>query len=154
MDEAADVFFAGQGKALGVREADANEERWQKRAYRRCVAAQSLIALSGVMLSLLGSARSETVDVKYGGRVDLRVFVCTETKSSFVNRVCYDKMNAYMLILLNSIWYHYCEIDPGTVASLINADSVGRFYNTNIKGTGSDGPFDCRTHRAPKYSDG
>jgi hypothetical protein len=28
---------------------------------------------------------------------------------------------------------------------------MGRYYNANIKGSGSDGPFDCRTHRAPKY---
>ena len=70
----------------------------------------------------------------------------TNTVSSFVNRVCYDKTNSYMLILLKNTWYHYCEIDAGTVALLISATSVGRYYNTNIRGTGKDGPFDCRTH--------
>ena len=24
-------------------------------------------------------------------------------------------------------------------------------FNASIKGTGADGPFDCRTHRAPTY---
>jgi hypothetical protein len=25
------------------------------------------------------------------------------------------------------------------------------YYNANIKGTGKDGPFDCRTHAKPTY---
>ena len=100
---------------------------------------------------ICGSVVAETVEVKYHGPVDLKPFSCTDTKSSFVNRVCYDKANTYMLILLNSTWYHYCEIDAGTVSSLIKADSVGRYYNSNIKGTGKDGPFDCRTHKVPRY---
>ena len=99
----------------------------------------------------VGAASAETVDVKFRGPVDLKPFTCTDTKSSFVNRVCYDKTNTYMLILLNKTWYHYCEIGEGTVSSLIKADSIGRYYNANIKGTGKDGPFDCRTHKVPKY---
>src|SRR5262245_3724385 len=97
------------------------------------------------------TARAESVYVKYRGPVDLRPFTCTNTVSSFVNRICYDKANSYMLILLNGTWYHYCEIDARTVAALIDAESVGRFYNANIKGTGKDGPFDCRTHKLPAY---
>ena len=31
------------------------------------------------------------------------------------------------------------------------ADHPARFYNTNIKGTGKNGPFDCRTHKVPTY---
>lgn len=100
---------------------------------------------------LSATAQAETVNVKYRGLVDLKPFTCTNTESSFVNRVCYDKANSYMLILLNNTWYHYCEIDAVTVASLISAGSVGRFYNANIKGTGKDGPFDCRTHKVPTY---
>lgn len=104
-----------------------------------------------VALLFASTASAETVDVKYHRPVDLKPFTCLDTKSSFVNRVCYDKANAYMLILLNTTWYHYCEIDARTVSSLTKAESVGRYYNSNIKGTGKDGPFDCRTHRIPKY---
>jgi hypothetical protein len=68
-----------------------------------------------------------------------------------VNRVCYDKAKKYVVIQLRDTWYHYCEIDDRTVAALINADSVGRYYNANIRGTGNDGPFDCRTHKVPSY---
>jgi len=38
-------------------------------------------------------AEAETVDVNYRGPVDLKPFTCQDTKSSFVNRVCYDASN-------------------------------------------------------------
>jgi KTSC domain len=110
-----------------------------------------ILTVMAMVVVLNAPALAETGEVKYRGPVDLKPFTCTNTVSSFVNRVCYDKENSYMLILLNTTWYHYCEIDAGTVASLISADSVGRFYNANIKGTGEDGPFDCRTHKVPNY---
>lgn len=96
-------------------------------------------------------AEAETVDVKYRGPVDLKPFTCQDTKSSFVNRVCYDASNQYMIILLKETYYHYCEIPKATVDALLSADSKGRYYNANIKGTGKDGPFDCRTHKIPTY---
>jgi hypothetical protein len=46
-----------------------------------------------------------------------------------------------MLINLSGTWYQYCEIDPATVANLLDAESMGRFYNASIKGN-----FDYRTH--------
>jgi KTSC domain-containing protein len=60
--------------------------------------------------------------------------------------VYYDRRNEYMLISLNGTFYHYCEIDAGTVSSLLDAPSRGRFYNASIKGQ-----FDCRVHRVPSY---
>lgn len=97
-------------------------------------------------------ARSEIVDVKYRGPVDLKTFACTDTpRSSFIQRVCYDKAQSYMLINLRGTFYHYCELPPATYEGLIAAPSMGQFYNSNIKGTGKDGPYDCRTHRVPNY---
>jgi hypothetical protein len=54
-----------------------------------------------------------------------------------------------MLIQLNAVWYRYCEIGATTVNALLTAESAGRYYNANIKSIGKDGPFDCRTHKAP-----
>jgi hypothetical protein len=89
--------------------------------------------------------RAESVHVKYRG--DLRFFDCWEvTRSSFIKRVCYDRRNEYMLISLNGTFYHYCEIDAGTVSSLLSAPSMRKFYNARIKGQ-----FDCRVHRVPEY---
>ena len=79
--------------------------------------------------------RTESVYIKYRGDVDLRFFDCWEImRSSFIKRVCYDRRNEYMLISLNGTFYHYCEIDAATVSSLLNAPSMGRFYNASIKG--------------------
>ena len=90
---------------------------------------------------------AETVCVKYGACLDLAPFHCTATpQSSFVRRVCYDAANAYMVIQLKAVWYHYCGIDPTTVEELLTADSVGRVYNGSVKGN-----FDCRLTPPPRY---
>jgi hypothetical protein len=95
---------------------------------------------------------SEIVDVKYRGAVDLKPFACTDTpRSSFIQRVCYDKAQSYMLISLRGTYYHYCELPARTFEAFVTASSMGQFYNQNIKGSGSDGPFDCRTHKVPQY---
>src|SRR6266567_1733879 len=77
--------------------------------------------------------RSEVVQVKYRGKVDLRTFKCTEVSATFVKRVCYDDSNQYMLISLNGVYYHYCEIDRGTVSNLLSAESKGGFYNAQVR---------------------
>ncbi len=56
-----------------------------------------------------------------------------------------------MVILLKGTYYHYCEIGQSTVDELLGAESMGKYFYANIKGSGSDGPFDCRTHRVPEY---
>ena len=102
--------------------------------------------------ALSGVATAESVTVKYRGPVPLDTFQCaTIERSSPVKRVCYDAAQHYMVILLKSTYYHYCGIGQGTVDALLAADSMGRYFNANIKVSGTDGPFDCRTHRVPKY---
>jgi KTSC domain len=100
-----------------------------------------------VALCACPAAQAESVYVKYRGEVDLKFFNCTDiARSSFIRRVCYDRPNEYMLISLNGTFYHYCEIDGGTVSALMTAESMGRYYNASIKGR-----FDCRTYRVPEY---
>jgi hypothetical protein len=95
---------------------------------------------------------AETVVVKYRGEVDLTTFSCTDiSRSSFIERVCYDGVQSYMLINLRGTYYHYCELPPAVLDAFLTAPSMGQYYNRNIKGTGLDGPFDCRTHRVPQY---
>jgi hypothetical protein len=99
-------------------------------------------------LALISSwAIAEEVDVKYRGRLDLAPFKCTDvTRSSFIRRVCYDKGERYMLISLNGTYYHYCNIPQSTVVALMSSDSMGRFFNAQVKGQ-----FDCRLTPAPRY---
>jgi hypothetical protein len=109
------------------------------------------LILAAVMAAGLWCAghpvQAETVFVKYRGAVDLAPFACNDiTRSSFINRVCYDHTNAYMLISLNGTYYHYCGIGAATVSALLAADSMGRFYNASVKGN-----FDCRVNRVPAY---
>lgn len=55
------------------------------------------------------------------------------------------------LLSLNCMtYYHYCEIDAATVQGLERANSKRQFFETRIRGSGADGPFDCRTHPIPK----
>ena len=98
------------------------------------------------------AAAAETVTVKYRGPVPLNSFErAIVDRSSLVQRVCYDVAQEYMIILLKGTYYHYCEIGQGTVEEFMGAASMGKYFNANIRGSGSDGPFDCRTHRVPVY---
>lgn len=97
-------------------------------------------------------ASAETIDVKYYGKLDLAPFACTDvSRSSFINRACYDKSQQFMVVQLRSVYYPYCEMSAAIFDAFLTAQSMGKYYNANIKGSGSDGPFDCRTHRVPKY---
>jgi hypothetical protein len=96
-------------------------------------AASRSVAFSLSILVHTIGANAETVDVKYGGTVDLKPSACEEfTRSSFIKRVCYDARNRYMLIKLNETWYHYCAIDAETVTNLKGAPSMGRYFNASI----------------------
>jgi hypothetical protein len=71
-----------------------------------------------ILLLLTTEVRSETVDVKYRGTVDLKTFECRDTpRSSFIRRVCYDKAQSY---------YHYCELPPAKFDALMGAPSMGK----------------------------
>ena len=110
-----------------------------------------MIRLIFTLVLLLSSwAEAETVDVKYRGPVDLEPFACQDiTRSSVVNRLCYQAFSQYVIVQLKTTYYHYCEMPKRIVDAWLAADSMGRYYN--IKGTGKDGPYDCRTHKVPQY---
>ena len=108
-----------------------------------------LIILALVLICQVATA--ETVQVKYHGAVSLDAFACEDVKErSDVSRFCYDKAARYMVIRLKTTYYHYCEIDAATVQGLERASSKRQFFETRIRGSGADGPFDCRTHPIPK----
>ena len=68
-----------------------------------------------LILVLAAEIHAETVDVKYRGPVDLKTFECRDiNRSSFIQRVCYDKAQSYMIINLRGSYYHYCELPPAT----------------------------------------
>lgn len=90
---------------------------------------------------------AETVVVKYHGPVDLARMRCeTIERSSFIRRLCYDTKAKYVVVALNDTYYHYCGVPADVVASWRTAESMGRFYNAQVKGR-----FDCRQGYVPSY---
>jgi hypothetical protein len=107
------------------------------------------VATAVVALLFTAEVKSETIDVKYWGPLDLKTFECRDiSRSSFIQRVCYDRAQSLMVISLKGVYYPYCELPQAALESFMVAPSMGQFYNENIKGTGSDGPYDCRTQSA------
>jgi hypothetical protein len=90
-------------------------------------------------------ADAETVNVEGRGVVDLKPFVCQDiTRSSIVNRVCYDASNRTMIVELNSVYSQYCGVPKAARDSFLNAPSMGHYYNAIIKGSGAQAPYQCR----------
>jgi KTSC domain len=104
-------------------------------------------SLGIVWLLFATSGSAEIVIVKYRGPVDLSHFACEQiTRSSVVKRLCYDSRERYVIVNLTGTYYHYCEVPPDTVVAWRKAESMGQFYNTQVKGR-----FDCRVLHVPSY---
>lgn len=92
---------------------------------------------------------ADTVTVKYRGPVDLTPFDCESiSRSSFINRLCYDPKEKYVIVNLNGTYYHYCEMPDSVVTAWRQADSMGRYYNAEVKGR-----YDCRVLHVPSYKE-
>ena len=85
--------------------------------------------------------RSDPVDVANPWFVRLG-----RSDSSLVDAAFYDANNRYAIIVLNGTAYHYCGIPPGEWSAFTSAGSLGRHFNSQIKGN-----FDCRTGFIPEY---
>ncbi len=101
-----------------------------------------------VVASLGGTTQAETVFVKYGGEVDLTPFACNSSfTSSFIERICYDAKETYMLIKMKpGVWYHYCTVPSSIVGEFLSANSKGSYYNATIKGR-----YVCQIENTPPY---
>ena len=96
-------------------------------------------------------ADAETVNVQYGGAVNLAPFACQDiTRSSVVNRVCYDAASRYMIVQANAAYSQYCDVPEAVRDSFLNAPSMGQYYKVNIKGSGAPGPYECDAQRMQK----
>jgi hypothetical protein len=93
------------------------------------------------------SVVAETVYVKYRGPLDLSNLQCEwVTRSSLVQRLCYDKGNQYVVVSLQGTYYHYCAVPPSVVSQWRAADSMGKYFNAAIKGR-----YDGRVNPVPAY---
>jgi KTSC domain len=100
-----------------------------------------------LLVGLAGAswADAEIINVEQRGAVDLKPFVCQDiTRSSLVNRVCYDAANQTMIVQSNTVYSEYCDVPEAARDSFLNAPSMGQYYNANIKGAGAQAPYQCR----------
>ncbi len=104
------------------------------------------------LLVLTAEVRSETVDVKYRGPVDLKTFECRDTpRSSFIQRVCYDKPQSYMIINLKGTYYHYCDLPSVTFRYEIAADN-GRACRRDKPGAPCGGEDESSSPKTGQFS--
>ena len=101
---------------------------------------KKLLLILFLSLGFTAASYAESVYVEHQGSVSLDGFYCEKTRSSFVDRICYQEQNNYVLVLLSDNYYQYCRVPYSIVNRWFNATSKGRFYNSNIKGR-----FDCRS---------
>jgi hypothetical protein len=53
-----------------------------------------------------------------------------------------------MLIQRHAVYRQYCDLPQDMRDALLNAPSMGQFFNANIEASGRDGSgrYGCRTH--------
>lgn len=92
-----------------------------------------------VLLFSAPLAFAEDVQVKYQGTLSLDSFECRDIdRSSFINRLCYDEGESAMILLLKDTYYKFCDVEPSLVDRFESAPSMGKFFNSEIKGQ-----YDC-----------
>jgi hypothetical protein len=109
--------------------------------------------LAILLVSLVGASwtDAETVEVENRRTVDLKPFACQDiTRSSLVNRVCYDAAARVMIVQMNAAWSQYCDVPETTRDKFLNAPSMGQYYKAQIKGSGT-GPYECEPHHDPRH---
>jgi hypothetical protein len=106
-----------------------------------------------LLIGLAGASwtDAEAVDVQRRGVVDLRPFVCQDiTRSSLVNRVCYDAADRTMIVQVNSLYFQVCEMPQAALQAFLNAPSMGQYYRSKIAIAGSNEPGNCPAPGASK----
>ena len=92
---------------------------------------------------------AESIDVRYLGPVNLKPFICQDiTRSSLIERVCYDEANRHMVVRHSAVHDQYCELPKGVVVAFLNAPSMGQYFKANIAGNDKSGPYDCGARKA------
>jgi hypothetical protein len=101
-------------------------------------------ATSFIAFLMTAQVGSETINVRGHRVIDLKTFECRDiTRSSIVQRVCYDRAQRHLIVAVKGAYDQYCDLPADTFDALMGAPSMGQFFNRNIRGA-SGGPFACR----------
>ena len=104
-----------------------------------------MVRIATLLLHLFtAGVGSETVDVRDRGPVDLGTFECLDiTRSSILQRVCYDRARRHLIVAVKGSYDQYCDLPAETYDALLGAPSMGGFFNRHISGA-SGARFACR----------
>jgi hypothetical protein len=109
-------------------------------------------ATSLIAFLLAAPVGSETVEVRDRGAVDLETFECRDiNRSSLIQRVCYDHAQRYLIVGISASYHDYCELPQQIFDGFMTAPSMGQFFKENIRRSGPDDRYDCRTHRRANH---
>jgi hypothetical protein len=76
----------------------------------------------------------EIVDLKYGDSINLSGYDSFDTsKSSFIEGAWYLNRTEHLILDLGTSNYEYCDVPKKIWNSFKNAESLGSYYNSNIK---------------------
>ena len=108
-------------------------------------------ATSLIVFLIAAPVGSETINVSGHGVIDLDTFECRDiSRSSLIQRVCYDSVQRTLIVGIRGGYDNYCELSQQTFESFMNAPSMGQFFNRNIRRSEPDARYDCRTHRTKR----
>jgi hypothetical protein len=104
-----------------------------------------MVRIATLLLHLFAAeVGAETVDVKDRGPIDLQTFECRDiTRSSILQRVCYDRAQRHLIVAVKGAYDRYCDLPAETFDALMVAPSMGQFFNRTIRGA-SGALFACR----------
>lgn len=104
------------------------------------------IALIVAMLIAAPWQEAETVEVMNQGPIDLASFRCQDvTRSSVIDRVCYEENTRRMLVQRHTLYHAYCDVPVDIRDGLLNARSMGHYYRINLEAAREQGRYGCRT---------
>jgi hypothetical protein len=95
-----------------------------------------MVRIATLLLHLFAAeVGAETVDVKDRGPIDLQTFECRDiTRSSILQRVCYDRAQRHLIVAVKGAYDRYCDLPAETFDALMVAPSMGQFFNRTIRG--------------------
>lgn len=95
----------------------------------------------------LAWAEADTVDVQDRGAVNLAPYTCTDiTRSSLIDRVCYDRSKRQAIIQVRTIYRQFCNLPQVTFDALLEAPSMGQFYRARIERSADADRYHCSAH--------
>jgi KTSC domain len=105
-----------------------------------------MVRALAILLAQLATAPivSETIETGDHRRVDLGTFECRDiTRSTVLQRVCYDPAQQHLVVAASGTYDRYCSVSADTVERLLDAPSMGQFFNQNIRRDAAAGSYAC-----------